>query len=87
MKNLSFILLGIICIQSVFSQENFSREFGKITQYEADMTSYEEDPEAEAVILYEIGSTFFQSNTYRGRFELNTTRRKKIKIFNQAGFQ
>ncbi len=46
------VLLFGMCL-SPLSGQDFSRKFGKITDYEVDMTSYEQDTSAVAVYLYE----------------------------------
>ncbi|MCD7971709.1 MAG: DUF3857 domain-containing protein [Candidatus Azobacteroides sp.] len=66
---------------------NYSREYGKVTAYELGMTGYPEDNDAEAVVLYEIGSYYFSKNEGRGRLDLVMEIRTKIKIFNQAGIK
>ena len=45
-----YLILGIASLCS--AQENYSEQYGKITQYEMSMTEYENDPEAEALVIY-----------------------------------
>ncbi len=87
MKLLLFITL-LFCGTSILpAQENFSQQYGKMTQYEINMTSYEKDPDAEAVVIYENGKTSFVRNESEGRFDLVMTKEVKIKILNQAGIK
>lgn len=66
------------------AQEKYSEEYGKITQHEISMTEYAADPEAEAVVIYEIGTNYFQGDDNRG-FLLHKERRTKIKVLKAAG--
>ncbi len=76
----------MVAIAPLFSkaQENYSEEYGKITQYEASMTEYTADPEAEAVVIYDIGTNYFQGDDTKG-FLLHMETRTKIKILKAAG--
>lgn len=80
------ILCVLVAIAPLFSkaQENYSEEYGKITQYEASMTEYTADPEAEAVVIYDIGTNYFQGDDTKG-FLLHMETRTKIKILKAAG--
>ncbi len=68
-----------------YAQKNYSTEFGKITQYEMDMKEYPQDPDAEAVVFYDLGDYFFQGDDNSGGFKLYMTRKTKIKILKEAG--
>jgi hypothetical protein len=65
-----------------FSQEH-SRQWGVLNNADQTLSSFKDDPEAEAVILYDIGETYFD-DTYEG-FEVLFTRMKRIKILDDAG--
>lgn len=79
-----FIFCTLIINTSIFAQ-NFIHEFGKYAGEEFKMERYEKDPSAEAVVIYDIGSSYFQltEEGYRLIFE----RRTKIKIFNKSGLK
>lgn len=66
------------------TQENYSEEYGKITQYEASMTEYEADPEAEALVIYDLGKYFFYGHEGRGML-LHMEIKTKIKVLKSAG--
>lgn len=66
------------------AQENYSEQYGKITQYEMSMTEYANDPEAEAIVIYSLGNNYFQGEDGVGFF-LHMEVSKKIKILHQAG--
>jgi len=65
--------------------QNFTHEFGKYTGEEFLMKQYDKDPTAEAVVIYDIGSSFF-TLTDDG-YQLIFERKTKIKIFNKAGLK
>lgn len=65
--------------------QDFSRTFGSITQYEKEMTSYDKDPEAEALVIYNIGKSSFIRD--ESGFDILFEYRTKIKIFNKAGYK
>lgn len=87
MKNHSIILfIALFCANQVFSQANYSEEWGKVTQHEMSMTEYEGDPEAEAVVIYEQGKNQFHVETESG-FMLHMEKSVKIKILKQEGIK
>ena len=71
-------------VKSVNAQ-NFTHEFGKYTGEEFLMDHYPKDPSAEAVVIYDIGTTYFKlaDDGYYLIFE----RRTKLKIFNKSGLK
>jgi hypothetical protein len=81
-------LLFIICYISYFQFTNaqiFTHEFGKYSNEEFQLQRYAKDPSAEAVVIYDIGKSFF-AITDDG-FKLTFERRTKIKIFTKAGLR
>ncbi len=83
MKSRLLIILFFITHQ-LFSQE-FSREFGRISQNEIDLKSDEKDPEAGAVILFDMGESIF-FDTESG-YDIRFTRTKRMKIFDQTAIE
>ncbi len=83
-KDFATFLLAVICPLLAYSQVNYSEEYGKITQYEMSMTEYEEDKQAEAVVIYDLGENYFRGEDRYG-FLLHMERRTKIKILKQSG--
>ncbi len=61
--------------------QNFVREFGKISQEELDLKSYNRDPESGAVVLFDIGDSKFYKTT-KG-FDIRFRRHKRIKVFDK----
>lgn len=85
MRYLLFFILAIfMAIHPAFAQE-YSKKWGKISQKEADLKVYEKDPEAEAVILFDIGESVF-IDTENG-YDIQFTRTKRIKILNRSGIE
>lgn len=85
MKNITVsLLLFFICYQSNSQKKNDDYEFGLVTQAELEMTTYEKDTTANAVVLYEHGSSKFIEKG--SSIVLQTTYYKKVKIFNADGY-
>jgi hypothetical protein len=81
------LLIFFSILLSGFSTVSFGQmaptTFGKITTEEAEMKSYSKDPQADAVVLFDIGKTKFipMDNSLDIQFERTT----RIKIFKQSG--
>lgn len=84
MKKLIIILLFILPYVVGYAQEKYIQDAGKVTQYEMTLKEYPEDPDAEALVIYDTGEYYFSGNDSRG-FLLFMKRRMKIKILKQAG--
>lgn len=82
-----FCIVLFFCASTVFAQENYSFQFGKLTQHEVEMTKYELDSTAEAVVVYEMGKYYFLGDDASGRFKLRMDKQLKIKILKQAGLK
>ena len=88
MKNL--ILTGLLFAfvqMGTNAQENYSFQYGRLTNYEATMKTYPSDTAAEAVVIYEHGENFFIPNDATGKFDLYMEKSMKIKILKQSGIQ
>lgn len=83
MKILLIISSLFIC-SFVYSQKK-EIEFGEITIEELEMTSYEKDKEAKAVILHDKGNSIF-FDTDDG-YDIRFTRHRRIKIFDKSESQ
>ena len=66
MKNSSFILSGLMLVTAVIGQEAgthaYTQEWGKISKAELTMTAIAEDPEADAVVLFDRGEIITTSD-------------------------
>ncbi|WP_291962271.1 DUF3857 domain-containing protein [Maribacter sp.] len=77
---LFFILF--VNFKNCFAQE--IPEFGTLSKLESEFVSYEQDPEAEAVYLYEYGNNYFEIRD--DYIYLITKYHAKIKILEKEGF-
>ncbi len=75
------LLLGIV----VTSKAQYLQEFGKVSQYEAEMTEYPKDPQAEAIVIYENGTLSIVGDDISRQFEIYQEKEIKIKILKQEG--
>lgn len=89
MKNKITILIFYIIIAcfGAHAQENLNLTTDKISETELTMTSYKEDPDANALILFELGKTNFVGNEVTEEFYVHMTKKSRIKIFNQEGME
>jgi hypothetical protein len=82
MKYLHLIVL-LLCSLTVVKSQNFSKEFGKIAKDEIELSRYAKDTSAEAVVLFDLGKSYFvrTDNSFNVVFERAT----RIKILSEAG--
>lgn len=86
MKRTSVIIVLLTLMLKAYSQENYTQEEGKVTQYEMSMKEYEKDKDAEALVVYDLGDYYFQGDISNGLL-LHMTKHIKIKILKQAGVE
>ena len=79
------IILYFFCIVQLINAQNFTHEFGKYSNVEFDMNSYSKYSSSEAVVIYDIGKSFFGLSD--NGFELYFERKTKIKILTKAGLK
>lgn len=85
LKKISFtLLIWAISFLGVKGQE-YLREFGKIAKDEIELTEYALNKDAEAVVLFDIGKSYFveTSNSFDVVFERTT----RIKILSESGIK
>lgn len=85
MKKLFISVLIILCIIPFAKAQNFVHEYGKYSNEEFQLKKYDKDPTAEAVVIYDIGESYF-ANTDEG-FEVVFDRKMKVKVFTKAGIK
>jgi len=85
MKKSAIILsLLLFQLQTILSQVS-TMEFGSISQTEIDMATYQPDPQAEAVVLFDLGdSRFIDVPT---GYDIQFIRTRRIKILSKAGIR
>lgn len=76
---LSLLIIGTLQLSS----QDFSHEFGECTNEELKMQYYSKDSLAEAVVIYDIGKSYFQIDEVGTH--LIFEKRTKIKILSKAG--
>jgi hypothetical protein len=80
------LIIAIIISHQLISAQTPSREFGNVSLEELKMTEYEDDRGAEAVVLFDLGESYFYKND-RGGFDVVFERITRIKIFSEAGLE
>jgi len=85
MKKVLIFGVFLIGIQISLSAQNFLNEYGKISKGDIELTSYEKDKSAEAVVIYDIGSSYFEESA--NSFDLMYERTTRIKVFKEAGIK
>jgi hypothetical protein len=83
------LLLTLFFVSATFcinvDAQNYFEEFGKISQSEIAMTSCSYDPTADAVVLFDVGKSYFER--VPDGFDVKYRRITRIKILNEAGIK
>ena len=75
-------VIGLCLISTITLAQVEIYKFGQFSDYEVTLNQYDKDPEAEAIILFDIGaSTFFLTD--RG-YDIRFKRKKRIKILSKS---
>lgn len=85
MKKYAFLIALFIGIQLFGFTQDYANQFGNVGQEEIEMTHYEKDKSAEAVVLFDIGKSYFDQKD--GDFTIIFIRTRRIKIFSEAGIE
>lgn len=85
MKQFLALLFLIFHIHTI-AQNNY-RPYGDISTYEKELTTYDKDPEAGAVVLFDVGKSEFFENTRKGEYEIRFTRHRRIKILDDSALE
>lgn len=85
MKLLKIFFILFLSLQVKINAQNFSKEFGKLGKDEADLASYGPNKSTEAVVLFDIGKTYFED--YNDNFKVIFEESERIKIFSEAGLK
>jgi hypothetical protein len=83
MKRLSLLTACLVVLQFAGHSQDFSMKYGKVSNYELSMKSYDKDTTAEAVIIYDDGNTYYEYTN--NDFKINLEIKQKIKILKQEG--
>ncbi len=82
---LTILVLSLLFFSKIYSQEAPKIKFEKISDEELNMIVYEPDTAAEAVILYDEGSSEVKYDVSEGQFKLYYSRFVRLKILKQKG--
>ena len=82
MKLASFLVCFMISSLALFAQDKLPG-FGKIEPSDLSMKSCSYEPDAPAMVLFDVGEVSYNISQYS--ISIETQRRKRIKIFNQEG--
>lgn len=82
----SLSILLLLLIVSIVSAHAQPFSLGRISAEDFIQGSYEKDPDASAVILYDYGNTFFSLDTRSGSFYYMFEKKIRIQILNEDGF-
>lgn len=87
MKNLSILLLGLFFFFDLSAQIVNPKKvrFGKISDTEMELSNYELDPDAEAVIIFDEGRLRMELDPTSNSFEYVLDRHIRIKILKPSG--
>lgn len=82
-KLISLSLLILLLTIATAQAQNYSMEFGEISKEELELAEYPSDKEAEAVVLFDLGKSYFirSPNFFDVVFERTT----RVKILSDAG--
>jgi len=84
-RKIHYSFLIVILTISIGIAQDFSKKFGVIVKDEIEMTEYALDKEAEAVVLFDIGKSYFTETD--NSFEVVFERTTRIKILSEAGIK
>jgi len=85
-KKTCLLLLISLCFYATSFGQKDPMRFGKISTDDLKMESYANDPEADAVILGDFGTTTFEWSDREG-FQSNFTRHLRIKVFKREAYK
>lgn len=76
----------LVCTQFSISAQKAPIKFGKVSIDDLQMTTYESDTSAHAVVLCDYGVANFEYNTASSGFFIEFVRHQRIKILDKTGF-
>ena len=82
MKYCQLFLMLFLSVPLISQAQNFSKEYGKVGKNEIELSTYAKDTEAEAVVLFDFGKSYFVDS--ETGFDVVFERKKRIKILSEA---
>jgi hypothetical protein len=85
MKKSFFFVVFLFELQSMLMAQIFNNEYGKVGRDDVDYSFFPKDKSAEAVVIYDIGQSYFMraDDYYQVIYERST----RIKVFKEAGIK
>ncbi|VBB47429.1 conserved hypothetical protein [uncultured Paludibacter sp.] len=80
-----YLIISVLFITTFVYGQDEKYEYGKISQEEFDMKSYSKDKDAEAVVLFDIGKSYF--NRTESGFKVVFEKHTRIKVLSDAGIK
>lgn len=85
MKQFFFFVGILLSLQTVLQAQGFNNEYGKVAKEDVELTSYPQDKSAEAVVISDVGCSYFErTNDF---FDLIYERTTRLKIFKESGIK
>ena len=85
MKQFTFLVILLFTFQSILCSQSFNNNYGKVGKDDMDLISYPKDKAAEAVVISDIGSSYFErTNDF---FDLIYERTTRLKVLKEAGIK
>jgi hypothetical protein len=78
-----FVLFFSVCKQTI--AQTLSKAYGKVGKDDIELLTYAPDKEAEAIVLFDYGKSYFVDND--GSFDVIFERTTRIKIMSEAGLK
>jgi len=85
MKKLVLISLLILLAQLKNYAQEYPTPYGGVSVEDIKLGRYDKDPDAEAVVIYDMGEAFFFDTDYG--YDIRFTRTKRVKVFTNAGIK
>jgi hypothetical protein len=85
MKHIILFVIFLVCLQTTMNAQTFNNEYGKVGKDDVEYKIKEDDKSADAVVISDIGQSYFSRiNDY---FEIIYERTTRLKVFNEAGIK
>jgi len=85
MKQFLLLIITLFSLQSFLIAQNFNNEYGKIGKDDLELNSYPKDKNAEAVVISDVGTSYFERTS--DYFELIYERTTRLKVLKEAGIK
>jgi len=85
MKKFLLLIMMLFSLQSFLKAQGFNNEYGKIGKADLELNSYEKDKNAEAVVISDVGTSYFERTS--DSFELIYERTTRLKVLKEAGIK